>query len=99
MAHRPGLSPTYAGRALGACRDCVVCPIRAAPVEPSTRRAPRELVRQEVHARAIVVDVAFVIVEAIDRGDRLWEDDSGPTGYANRRPDQTHANAAHVRFR
>src|SRR4051794_16192597 len=44
-------------------------------LEPSTRRTPRELFRQQVHARAIVVDVAFVIVEAIRRGDRLWEDD------------------------
>jgi hypothetical protein len=42
---------------------------------PSTHRAPRELFRQMVHARAIVVDIAFVIVEALRRGDRLWEDD------------------------
>lgn len=42
---------------------------------PSAYRAPRELFRQVVHARAIVVDIAFVIVEAIRRGDRLWDDE------------------------
>jgi hypothetical protein len=44
-------------------------------LQPSTHRAPRELFRQVVHARPIVVDIAFVIVEAIRRGDRLWDDD------------------------
>lgn len=44
-------------------------------LQPSTHRAPRELFRQVVHARAIVVDIAFVIVDAIRRGDRLWDED------------------------
>jgi hypothetical protein len=42
---------------------------------PTPFRAPRQLFRQKVHAQAIVVDIAFVIVEAIQRGDRLWDED------------------------
>lgn len=39
---------------------------------PGGLAGARELYRQEVQAQAIVVDVAFVIVEALRRGDRLW---------------------------
>lgn len=44
-------------------------------LQPSTRSSSRKLFRQKVDAKAIVVDIAFVIVEAIRRGDRLWDDD------------------------
>jgi hypothetical protein len=42
---------------------------------PTGIRASRELYQQDVRAQAIMVDLAFVIVDALRRGDRLWESD------------------------
>ena len=44
-------------------------------IRPATEwRAERKLFAQKVMADAIVADIAMSIVDAIERGDRLWRD-------------------------
>lgn len=42
----------------------------------ATRRPSLTLFRQDVHAAAPVVDIALVIVDAVRRGDQLWDDET-----------------------
>ncbi|HET8581757.1 MAG TPA: hypothetical protein VFL65_00785 [Jatrophihabitans sp.] len=45
-------------------------------LRPSTTwRSERVLYRQEVGAKAILIDVVLAITNALERGDTLWHDD------------------------
>jgi hypothetical protein len=41
---------------------------------PTAMKADREMFRQDVLARALVADIALVFVEALRRGEQLWDD-------------------------
>lgn len=41
---------------------------------PGAVRAAREMFRQDVHAQAIVAGVAHVVLDAMRRGEHLWDE-------------------------